>query len=183
MSVAGVRLVRELIARHGIDGEFVAGHMLTAVKPRHDLQLRAYVEELQQRYAYHGIRYMPAEEVRSVVASTRYRGALYDPNAGHLHPLKYTLGLAAAAERLGVRIFEGTRAVDFAGRAPVRVRTAGRRRALPAAGAVRQCLPRSPPHRSCRRGSWPSAPASWPPSRSARRARRPSSPTTRPSPT
>ena len=123
VSVAGVQLVRELIARYDIDGEFIAGHMLTAVKPRHDVQLRAYLEELQRRYAYDGIRYMPASEVRSVLASTRYRGALYDANAGHLHPLKYTLGLAAAAERLGVRIFEGTHAVDFAGRAPVRVRT------------------------------------------------------------
>src|SRR5580693_6803459 len=54
VSVAGVRLVRELIARHGIDGEFVAGHMLTAVKPRHDRELRAYVEELQQVYGYEG---------------------------------------------------------------------------------------------------------------------------------
>jgi gamma-glutamylputrescine oxidase len=124
VSVAGVHLVRELIARHGIDGEFVAGHMLTAVKARHDVRLRAYIDELQRRYAYDGIRYMPAAEVRSVVASNRYRGALYDSNAGHLHPLKYTLGLATAAERLGVRIFEGTRAVEFAGRAPVRVRTA-----------------------------------------------------------
>jgi gamma-glutamylputrescine oxidase len=125
LSVAGVHLVRDLIARHGIDAEFVAGHMLAAVKARHDVQLRAYVDELQRRYAYDGIRYMPAAEVRSIVASNRYRGALYDSNAGHLHPLKYTLGLAAAAERLGVRIFEGTRAVDFAGRTPVRVRTAG----------------------------------------------------------
>jgi gamma-glutamylputrescine oxidase len=125
VSVAGLQLVRELIARHGIDGQFVPGHMLTAVKPRHDLELRAYVEELQQVYGYAGVRYMPQEEVRSVVASTRYLGALYDPNAGHIHPLNYTLGLAAAAERLGVRIFEGTRAIDFSGRAPVRVRTAG----------------------------------------------------------
>ncbi len=55
---------------------------------------------------------------------TRYTGALYDPNAGHIHPLNYTLGLAGAAERQGVRIFEGTHAIDFTGRAPVRVRTA-----------------------------------------------------------
>ncbi|HEX3836802.1 MAG TPA: FAD-binding oxidoreductase [Steroidobacteraceae bacterium] len=125
VSVAGVRLVRELIARHGIDAEFVAGHMLTAVKARHEVQLRAALEELQHRYDYDGIHYMPADEVRSVIASSRYRGALYDANAGHLQPLKYTLGLAAAAERLGVRIFTGSRAMDFAGRAPVRVRTAG----------------------------------------------------------
>jgi gamma-glutamylputrescine oxidase len=122
--VAGERLVRDLIERHGIDGQFVAGHMLTAVKPRHDVELRAYVEELQQHYQYQGVRYMPRDEVRSIVASTRYLGALYDPNAGHIHPLNYTLGLAAAAERLGVRIFEGTHAIDFSGRSPVRVRTA-----------------------------------------------------------
>jgi gamma-glutamylputrescine oxidase len=121
----GVRLVRELIARHGIDAQFVAGHMLTAVKPRHDAELRAYGEELQQRYGYQGVRYLPPDEVRSIIASERYLGALYDPNAGHIQPLNYTLGLAAAAERCGARIFEGTRALDFSGRGPVRVRTGG----------------------------------------------------------
>jgi gamma-glutamylputrescine oxidase len=125
VSVEGVRLVRELLERHRIDGQFVAGHMLTAVKPRHDTEVRAYVAELQERYGYAGVRYMPREEVHSVVASRRYLGALYDPNAGHIHPLNYTLGLAAAAERLGVRIYEGTRAIDFSARSPVRVRTAG----------------------------------------------------------
>src|SRR2546427_2745843 len=39
--------------------------------------------------------------------------SLYDTNSGHLHPLNYTLGLAAAAESLGVRIFEGSRATGF----------------------------------------------------------------------
>jgi gamma-glutamylputrescine oxidase len=63
--------------------------------------------------------------VRSIIASERYRGALYDPNAGHIQPLNYTLGLAAAAERRGARIFEGTRALAFSGRGPVRVRTGG----------------------------------------------------------
>jgi gamma-glutamylputrescine oxidase len=125
VSTEGVRLVRELIARHGIDAQFVAGHMLTAVKQRHDTELRAYVEELQQQYGYDGVRYLPQDEVRSIIASDRYRGALYDPNAGHIQPLNYTLGLAAAAERRGARIFEGTRALEFSGHAPVRVRMSG----------------------------------------------------------
>jgi gamma-glutamylputrescine oxidase len=124
VSVAGVRLVRELIARHGIDAQYVAGHLLTAVKQRQTQELRSHLDALQRRYDYEGVRYLPQDEVRSIVASTRYLGALYDANAGHIHPLNYVLGLAAAAERLGVRIFEGTRALDFNGRAPVRVRTA-----------------------------------------------------------
>jgi gamma-glutamylputrescine oxidase len=125
VSVAGVHLVRELIARHGIEGQYVAGHMLTAVKPRQTHELRSHIDELQRRYGYESVRYMPQEEVRSVVASRRYLGALYDANAGHIHPLNYTLGLAAAAERRGVRIFEGSRALDFSARSPVRVRTSG----------------------------------------------------------
>ncbi|HEV2701186.1 MAG TPA: FAD-binding oxidoreductase [Steroidobacteraceae bacterium] len=125
ISVEGVRLVRELITRHGIDGQFVAGHLLTAVKPRHETELRAHAAELQQRYGYEGVRYLPRDEVRSIIDSDRYLGALFDPNAGHIQPLNYTLGLAAAAERRGARIFEGTRALDFSGRAPVRVRTQG----------------------------------------------------------
>jgi gamma-glutamylputrescine oxidase len=56
---------------------------------------------------------VPREEVRSLLATQRYIGALYDSNSGHLHPLNYTLGLAAAAERAGVRIFEGSRADGF----------------------------------------------------------------------
>jgi gamma-glutamylputrescine oxidase len=33
---------------------------------------------------------------------------VHDPRSGHLHPLKYTLGLARAAAGLGVQIHEGT---------------------------------------------------------------------------
>jgi len=53
------------------------------------------------------------DEVRSVLATDRYVSALFDSQSGHLHPLNYTLGLAAAAESRGARIFEGTRALSF----------------------------------------------------------------------
>ena len=38
---------------------------------------------------------------------------LLDANSGHLQPLKYVRGLAAAAERAGCRIFEGSRALAY----------------------------------------------------------------------
>src|SRR5262249_41642380 len=46
-----------------------------------------------------------------------YFHALHLPQALHIHPLNYALGLAEAAEAAGVRIFEGTQAlsVDPAG--------------------------------------------------------------------
>jgi gamma-glutamylputrescine oxidase len=113
VSVAALDLIRELVARHQIDCDWTQGHMLTAIKPRHDAELHAELEELRDQYQYGSVRYMSRDEVRSVLATERYLGALYDSRSGHLHPLNYTLGLAAAAERAGTQIFEGTRALDF----------------------------------------------------------------------
>src|SRR4029077_13576975 len=48
------------------------------------------------------------ERVREVLKSNHYFHAISFPNACHIHPLNYALGLAAAAEAAGARIFEDT---------------------------------------------------------------------------
>jgi gamma-glutamylputrescine oxidase len=55
----------------------------------------------------------PTEQVRSVLRSERYFHAIHYPRAINIHPLNYALGLAAAAERAGVRIFEHTPALSI----------------------------------------------------------------------
>lgn len=125
VSVEGLALMRELIARHGIACDWADGYLLTAVKERHVRELRAELVELTERYGYGSVRYVAREELAATLGTARYLGALYDSNSGHLHPLNYCQGLAAAAEAGGARIFEGTRALRFAagGRAGVRVTT------------------------------------------------------------
>lgn len=117
ISLEGVELVRVLIARHAIECSWVSGHMQVAITPRHDAELHVLERELREKLGYTTPRYMSREEVESVLGTSRYIAALYDDRGGHLHPLNYTLGLAAAAERSGARIFEGTRALDFTRRA------------------------------------------------------------------
>jgi gamma-glutamylputrescine oxidase len=39
-----------------------------------------------------------------------YHGGIYDAQGGHFHPLNYALGLAKAAQKAGVRIYENTAA-------------------------------------------------------------------------
>jgi gamma-glutamylputrescine oxidase len=124
VSVEGLALMRELIGRFQIDCDWVDGHLLTAVKASHERELQAELRELRDRYDYASVRYLQREELRALLPTDRYLGALYDSNGGHLHPLNYTLGLAAAAEHLGVRIFERTRAVSFSAERSARVRVA-----------------------------------------------------------
>jgi glycine/D-amino acid oxidase-like deaminating enzyme len=52
-------------------------------------------------------------QVREALRSPLYFGGLHYPRGFSIHPLNYALGLAAAAEADGVRIFENTPAVDI----------------------------------------------------------------------
>jgi gamma-glutamylputrescine oxidase len=113
ISVEALALMRDLIRRHSIECDWTEGFLYTAVKERHVRELQAELAELRDQLGYPSVRYVPREELRGLLATDRYLGALYDSNSAHLHPLNYTLGLARAAEQHGVRIFEGTRARGF----------------------------------------------------------------------
>lgn len=108
IALEGMKLQRELIAKHSIACDYVAGHMHVGVKARHDKELRAEVDSLHGKYDYHSVRAVGHEELRGIVPSKRYTTGIYDSNSGHLHPYKYTLGLGAAAARAGVKIFENS---------------------------------------------------------------------------
>ena len=124
MSVEALALQRELIQKHAIDCDYVAGQMHVALKPRQERELREEIEMLDHRYGYRSARMVDRDELRSLIASDRYIAGTFDPLCGHLHPLKYTQGLAAAAERLGVKIFEYSRALSYTQATGLTVRTA-----------------------------------------------------------
>jgi gamma-glutamylputrescine oxidase len=106
VSVEGMNLQRDLIARHAIDCDYVPGHMIVGLKRRHDDALRAEVEHLAAKYDYHSLRFVDRDETRHIVASDRYTSGLFDANGGHLHPYRYTRGLGSAAAAAGVAIHE-----------------------------------------------------------------------------
>jgi gamma-glutamylputrescine oxidase len=88
--------------------------------------VQSWHAELAQRYGYTSTRLIDRVELRSTIASERYIGALYDSLSGHLHPLRYTLGLARAATQAGVEIHEASRALSFGRRdGRIHVRTDG----------------------------------------------------------
>jgi glycine/D-amino acid oxidase-like deaminating enzyme len=55
----------------------------------------------------------PTEQVRAMLHSPRYFHGLHYPAGFSVHPLNYALGLAAAAEALGARIYEDTPVVEI----------------------------------------------------------------------
>jgi gamma-glutamylputrescine oxidase len=124
LSVESLDLMQQLIVRHGIDCDLHWGHLHAALKPRQVEDLRAHQEELEQVHGYRSTRWIEQEELRALLDTQRYVGGLYDSRSGHLHPLNYTLGVAAAAEAAGARIFEQAEVVGVEPGDTVSVRTA-----------------------------------------------------------
>lgn len=53
------------------------------------------------------------EQAREQIRTERYFGALWERNAFHFHPLKYAQGCAAQLTKMGVHIFEQSRATQI----------------------------------------------------------------------
>ena len=108
VSLEGLRLIRDRVARHAIDCDLHWGQLHVAIKDRQRTDLLAERQDLDERYGYRQLRFMERAEVESVLATKQYCAGLYDSGSGHLHPLNYTRGLAAAAEAAGAQIFESS---------------------------------------------------------------------------
>jgi gamma-glutamylputrescine oxidase len=107
MSVEALDLLRQRIGEHGIACEWRDGFLGLATSRRKAQALASWADRIERVYGYPLTRIGP-DAIGGWIASPRYHGGIHDPRSGHLHPLKYTLGLARAAARAGVRIHEQT---------------------------------------------------------------------------
>jgi gamma-glutamylputrescine oxidase len=119
-------LVRTLIDRHQMPVIFRpgVGHACwTDGEVRHD---HDYAERLARDYGYDQIELLDQAKIRRLIGSPAFTGGSIDRGAGHIHPLNFALGLGKAAAAAGVRIFEGTEALQIRhGAKPVVQTTSG----------------------------------------------------------
>lgn len=122
MSLEALDLIHARRRRFGIDCEWQDGYLGVAVNARKAADLRRWYDHTTKVYDYPLTWIEPADMPRWI-ASPRYRSAFHDARSGHLHPLKYSLGLAKAAASLGVRIHEQTLATRLERGAQVTLHT------------------------------------------------------------
>ena len=117
-------LVRDRIKQHAITCDLRHGHFHAAAKREHLDDMKRELDCLRRLVDYPLSSIVSAADVGDFVASPIYHGGMIDMNGGHLHPLNYALGLAEAAIKAGVRIFEGSRVTALDHGSPVVARTA-----------------------------------------------------------
>ncbi|MEM9970450.1 MAG: FAD-binding oxidoreductase [Pseudomonadota bacterium] len=112
LTVEAKALTRSLVAAHAPEARYTPGILHAAWSAKERRELHEDAAWLADTYGYPSER-LSAEETRNICRAPVYRGGVLDMDAGHLHPLRYALGLAKAAETAGARIFERTEAVSL----------------------------------------------------------------------
>ena len=107
VSVEGLRLLQQRIDTYGIDCAYTPGYLSLAVKASKSRTLHAWAQHVTHTYGY-PLQWIEPSEMRNWIASDRFHSGVFDARSGHLHPLKYCLGLGAAARAAGAQIFENS---------------------------------------------------------------------------
>ena len=108
--------IESAIRRYGIDCDYERTGVIDVATRFH---ANSYVDELREDYHQlrslgHDVEWLDAESMRAQVNSPTYRGGLWRKNrAAIVDPARLVWGLKAAAMRLGVRIYEDTKATSL----------------------------------------------------------------------
>lgn len=110
MAFEGGQIIRDRVARYGIECDLKDGGVFAAFNPK---QMRHLEDQkaLWERYGYQHLELLDNQHIKQVVACDRYVGGMLDKQGGHIHPLNLALGEAAAVESLGGAIHENSPAV------------------------------------------------------------------------
>lgn len=122
MTLEAIDLIHQRRERFGIACEWQAGFVSAAVNARKARELKRWQADMARRYG-HETTWIGPRDMPGWIASPRYHSGTFDARSGHLHPLKYALGLARAAAGLGVQVFEESPVHRLDPGAPSRLRT------------------------------------------------------------
>lgn len=113
LAYGAVDRVKHRIAEHHIQCDAKAGHLEAAYKSAHFDAMQRDAAFLAQHFGWEAQIVQP-QDIGNHINGGGYHGGVYDAKGGHFHPLNYALGLAKAAQKAGVRIYE-----HMAAQAPV----------------------------------------------------------------
>ncbi len=105
MAFEGGRIIRERVAKYGIQCDLKDGGVFAAITGKQLGHLEAQ-KKLWERYGHTQLELMDERRIREVVGTDRYVGGMLDMSGGHIHPLNLALGEAAAVASLGGAIYE-----------------------------------------------------------------------------
>ncbi len=101
-------LVKSLIADHAMPVTFHPGVAHACYSTSEVRDAHAYATKLHRDYGYTHLDPLDGPAIRRLIGSAAFKGGEIDRDAGHVHPLNYAIGMAAAATKAGAHLHEGS---------------------------------------------------------------------------
>lgn len=120
----GHEIIKSRVEKYAIACDLKHGHLHAAYKPSHLPELRQDYEEAVRRGMGDDVSLLERSQVRDILESDLYHGAIHNRRNMHLHPLNLCIGEARAAESLGALIYENSEVLEIIHGAKPAVRTA-----------------------------------------------------------
>ncbi len=111
-TVGSVDMIRQRIHQYKIDCQHTDAGVYWANWFRDQSVLKDLQKLLSEKFDTE-LEFVPQSELKKLIHTDRYKDALYEKNSLHFHPLNYALGIAKAAESMGVEIYENTPAIHL----------------------------------------------------------------------
>ena len=111
-----IEALETLVSEHGLDAADYrrCGYLVAAHTPRAFEELASMLAWQHRMLGDHGSRVLQASAFAEMAGTSIFPGGVDYPFGGCIHPLNYVRGLATAATRLGIRVFENSPALKVA---------------------------------------------------------------------
>jgi gamma-glutamylputrescine oxidase len=107
LTVENIRVLSQLSAATGIQCELETNGALQVLATAEDVrEAKAYVQHA--RSLGMPVEFWEKKQLAGAIGTEIYEAGFFDPNGGHIHPMKLVHVFKAAAENGGVEIFENT---------------------------------------------------------------------------
>ena len=106
ISLNSVKLIDQRIEEFNIKCDKKNGGITAATS---NSKMKEYEQDAiykSKTYGYKKLHILDKAQVKNEIGTSLYYGGVLDRGAGHLHPLKYAIGLMNAAHNLGIKIYE-----------------------------------------------------------------------------
>ncbi|MEP0942536.1 MAG: FAD-binding oxidoreductase [Rhizobiaceae bacterium] len=107
------RSLLDIASDHDFDPDYQAGQLTPMHKRRFETEARREAELLNDRFGYEKVSYLDQQQMAQALGSKAYFGGIRDSGTGHIHPMKYLIGLAGAAHSTGAQLYEKTEALTI----------------------------------------------------------------------
>ncbi|WP_068079378.1 NAD(P)/FAD-dependent oxidoreductase [Novosphingobium rosa] len=125
ISTLGAGVIRERVARYGIDADLCRGYGYLSYNKRQTATLRKWMDEFTQAEPDEDIQLLEGKDVHQIIGSDAYHAVIKHMGGGHVHSLNLLLGEAKALASHGANIFENTPvlSVEYGSRITLRTAT------------------------------------------------------------